>query len=385
MNSSTIRTSPFWTTYSTSLCVQGLGAQRLDEVVDQAAVGVLVEVVDVEGRLDLGDALLGDGHGALLLVDLVVLAGDEARHDARELAVGVGGRLRRAADDERRARLVDEDRVDLVHDAVVVAALDHVLAAHGHVVAQVVEAELGVGAVGDVGVVLRAALLRRHVGLDDADLEAEEAVDLAHPLGVALGQVVVDGDEVRAVAGEPVEVHRHGGDERLALAGLHLGDVAVVEDDAAHHLDVEGPHAEGALGALAGDGERLEQEVVEQLAVLVALAELGRLGAQLLVAEAGHGRLQLGDPLGLLLERLEAPAFTGVQQLVDDLDHWGTAPEIAEMRSTPIVAQPRRVARRAPGGRGRRARGRTGRATQSSGAPGTPCRPPQFSAGSIRP
>ena len=184
------------------LGVQRLGAQGLDEVVDQAAVGVLVEVVDVERLLDLGDALLGDRHGALLLVDLVVLAGDEPRHDARELAIRVGGRLRRAADDERRARLVDEDRVDLVHDAEGVSALDHVLAAHGHVVAQVVEAELGVGAVGDVGVVLRAALLRRHVGLDDADLEAEEAVHLAHPLGVALGQVVVHGDEVGAVAGE---------------------------------------------------------------------------------------------------------------------------------------------------------------------------------------
>ena len=121
-------------------------------------------------------------------------------------------------------------------------------------------------------------------------LKAEEAVHLAHPLGVALGQVVVDGDEVSAVPGETVEVHRHGGDERLALAGLHLGDVAVVEDDAAQHLHVEGSHAEGAFAGLAGDGERLEQEVVEQFAVLVALAELGRLGAQLLVAEAADGR-----------------------------------------------------------------------------------------------
>jgi len=31
---------------------------------------------------------------------------------------------------------------------------------------------------------------------DDADGEAEETVDLAHPLGVALGQIVVDGDNV---------------------------------------------------------------------------------------------------------------------------------------------------------------------------------------------
>ena len=76
------------------------------------------------------------------------------------------------------------------------------------------------------------------------------------------------------------------------------------------------------MAGLAGDGERLVQEVVEQLAVLVALAELRGLGAQLLVAEAGDVRLEVGDPLGLVLERLEAPAFTGVQQLVDDLDHW---------------------------------------------------------------
>ena len=78
-----------------------------------------------------------------------------------------------------------------------------------------------------------------------------------------------------------VEVHGHRGHERLALAGLHLGDVAVVEHDAAQHLHVEGAHAERALGALAGDGEGLVEQVVEQLAVVVALAELGRLGAQL--------------------------------------------------------------------------------------------------------
>ena len=268
----------------------------------------------------LADALLGDGHGALLLVDLVVLARDEPGHDARELAVRVGGRLGRAADDERRARLVDEDRVDLVHDAVGVAALHHVLAAHGHVVAQVVEAELGVGAVGDVGVVLRAALLGSHVGLDDADLEAEEAVHLAHPLGVALGQVVVDGDEVGALAGEPVEVHRHGGDERLALAGLHLGDVAVVQDDAAENLDVEGPHAERPLGGLAGDGERLEQQIVEHLAVLVALAELGRLAAQLLVAEVRDVGFEVGDPHGLLLRailrRRPSPACSSLSTIL---------------------------------------------------------------------
>ncbi len=89
--------------------------------------------------------------------------------------------------------LVDEDGVDLVDDAVVLSALDHVFEVELHVVAEVVEAELVVGAVGDVGGVGFTALLVVEVVDDDTDGEAEEAVDLAHPLGVALGEVVVDG------------------------------------------------------------------------------------------------------------------------------------------------------------------------------------------------
>ena len=41
---------------------------------------------------------------------------------------------------------------------------------------------------------------------DDAGRQAEEAVEPAHPLGVALGEVVVDGDDVHALARERVQV-----------------------------------------------------------------------------------------------------------------------------------------------------------------------------------
>ena len=121
---------------------------------------------------------------------------------------------------------------------------------------------------------------------DHADGEAEELVDLAHPFGVALGQVVVHRDDVDALAFERVEIDRQGGDQRLAFAGLHLGDLALVQDHAAHELDVEMALAERALGRLAHRGEGLDQQVVEGLALGQALAELGGLGAQLLVARA---------------------------------------------------------------------------------------------------
>ena len=48
-------------------------------------------------------------------------------------------------------------------------------------------------------------------------------------------------------------------DERLALAGLHLGDFAFVQHLAAHDLDVEVAHAERAFAGLAYDRKRLRQ------------------------------------------------------------------------------------------------------------------------------
>ena len=72
---------------------------------------------------------------------------------------------------------------------------------------------------------------------------------------------------------ERVEVDRQRRDQGLALAGLHLGDLALVQHDAAHQLDVEMALAERSLGRLADGRERLDQQVVERLARGEALAE----------------------------------------------------------------------------------------------------------------
>ena len=208
---------------------QPVGAERLLDVVDDGDVLDVVERVALEqaglgeDALELLVAGLGEGGGALLLVDLVVVL-VELRDERVDGVVELGAVVERAGDDQRRARLVDQDRVDLVDDGVVVPALDHGAELVLHVVAQIVEAVLVVGAVGDVAGIGLAALVVVEAVDDDADRHAEELVDLAHPLGVAAGEVVVDGDDVDALAGERVEIDGKRGDERLAFAGLHLGD-----------------------------------------------------------------------------------------------------------------------------------------------------------------
>ena len=135
---------------------------------------------------------------------------------------------------------------------------------------------------------------------DHAGREPQEVVDLAHPFGVALGQVVVDGDDVDALAGERVEIDGQGGDQGLAFAGLHLGDAALVQHDAADELDVEMALAERALGGLANGGEGLGQEVVQRLAVGQPLLERGRKRPELVVRfllELGLEGVDPGDQM----------------------------------------------------------------------------------------
>ena len=191
-----------------------------------------------------------------------------------------------------------------------------------HVVTQVVEAELVVGAVGDVSVVLLAALRRLLLGDDAADVHAEETVDTAHQLALVAGEVVVDGDHVHALAFESVQIGGQGGDQGLAFTGLHFGDVAPVQGSTAHELHVEVTLAKGALGDLAHGGERLGHDLVQALAVFDFLLELRGLGLQILVREGGDLVLQSVHGLGHVLQLLELVAFTHSQGFVNNIDHW---------------------------------------------------------------
>src|SRR5581483_4556340 len=106
-------------------------------------------------------------------------------------------------------------------------------------------------------------------------------------------------------------------DERLALAGLHLRDVALVEDDAAHQLHVEEADVHLALECLAHRGEGLEEDLVEMLAVLDPLLELDRLRGELLVRELLELGLERPDVDGLVGQPLDPPALADAEDLFE--------------------------------------------------------------------
>jgi hypothetical protein len=148
-------------------------------------------------------------------------------------------------------------------------------------------------------------------------------VDLTHPLGVAAGQIVVHGDDMDAPAGEAVEIAGQGGDQRLALAGAHLGDAAAVQHDAAHHLHVVVSLAQGALGRLPDGGEGLGEQVVQGLAILQALAVVAGLGPELGVGEPDQLGLDGADLLHQGHDALDDAIVVGAKELLEGICHRG--------------------------------------------------------------
>ena len=316
---------------------QRMRAQRRVEMVHEGNVVGVVQAGTRRDQPGLGEdrlgvfvAHLGQQHGMGLLVHPEI-----ARPAVLDLARQLGYQLVQpvvhvdvvvslARDDQRRACLVDQDRVDLVDDRIVESALHALRGREHHVVAQIIEAELVVGAVRDVGVVRDLLVRMIHLRQVDADGQAQELVDPAHPVGIALRQVVIDRDYMDTLAAQRIEVGRQRGDERLALTRAHFGNLAVVQRHAAHQLHVEMAHRKGALAGLANHGKGLRQHSVHFFAVANAHPELGGLAPQRLVGKRHHRgfqRVDFADHLSVLLE--QALVTTAEYAGEDVRDHLG--------------------------------------------------------------
>ncbi len=102
-----------------------------------------------------------------------------------------------------------------------------------------------------------------------------------HPLRVAARQIIVDGNDMNTLAFKGVQVAGQGRNQRFAFAGLHFGDPAFVENDAANQLNVEVAHVENAPARFSRHCERLDQDVVQFGAVRDSLLEIDRFGSKI--------------------------------------------------------------------------------------------------------
>ncbi len=167
--------------------------------------------------------VFGQEHLMRLLVDREVTGRDDAlprsrvgfallpgeqRHHLVHGHVSGGVVLGLSTDDQGRAGLIDQNRIHLVDDGEVQGALNTVMGLIDHVVAQIIKTVFVVGAVSDVGVVGRLLFFAWQLRQVDAHRQSQEVVELAHPLGISAGQVIVHRDHVHTFASDRIEVGR---------------------------------------------------------------------------------------------------------------------------------------------------------------------------------
>ena len=346
-----------------------MGAQRRHEMVHEHDIAGVIETLTGLQHVLLFEhifyplmALLREIYLFRLFVDAEVtrtilhFLSLQVRNEPIDAHIQIGVLIRRARDDERCTRFVDENRVHFVDDCIVQTALGTFRGHERHVVAQVVESVFVVGSVDDIGRVGLLLFLGEHTRHDNAGTHAQKFVDVAHPPRVASRQIVVHGHDVHAVPVQGVQVGGQRGDQGLTLAGAHLRDMTLVQRNAADDLNVEVAHIEGAPGGLTHRGEGLGQQLLQGLTGGAAFAEFVSPGPELGIRELLDLGLEDVDALGRLAHASNLPFVAAADDFPDYIrDHafaraeeWQT-PRLFRLRGV-MMSTRMRLSRNPPAG-----------------------------------
>ena len=226
-----------------------------------------------------------------------------------------------SANDERRARLIDEDGVHLVDDGKVQLALHTVTCVVHHVVAQIVKAVFVVRAVRHISKVSQLFFFTRRLWQVHPHRHSQEVVQRAHGLSVAFGQVIVDRHDVYALAAQCVEVHRQRRGQGFTLTSAHFSNFPLVQRDTAHKLHIKMAHPEHALGGFAHHGKSLGQKIVQFLPLGQTILKFLGFAAQRLIRQLFQCSFHGIDARNSFAVLLQQPVVAAAKEGSEKFNH----------------------------------------------------------------
>ena len=165
------------------------------------------------------------------------------------------------------------------------SSLNLVLLVRNHVITKIVESHLVVRSVGYVSGVSCLTLVVVKSVNDKAYLETHELIELAHPLGVTSCKVIIDRNDVNAVARKSVEISGEGSNKSFTFTCFHFCDSSLMKNDTADNLNREVLHTENTPRSLTACGKSLGKDIVKRFAVCKSLLEFGSLCLKLFIRE----------------------------------------------------------------------------------------------------
>ena len=145
--------------------------------------------------------------------------------------------------DEGSPGFIDQDAVHFIHDGIKMFPVDALLGIKLHIVAQVVESELIIRAIGNIAFVGLFPLRIIHPVDNDSHTESQGVINYTHPVGIPLCQVIVDRNQVNPPTRQGIQIERECCGKSLSLTGFHFSNFPVVKNHSSDKLCIKVPHA----------------------------------------------------------------------------------------------------------------------------------------------
>ena len=191
-----------------------------------------------------------------------------------------------AAYDERGTCLVHEYAVHFVDNGVFETALNFIRLILDHIIAQIVKSEFVVGRVHNIAIVRFDLFFSGHMRIVDAYGKSQKLEYFTHPLCVTLCKIFVDGNDMHTFFVECLEICGKRSNKRLTFTGTHLGNSSLIEDHAAHELNVEVSHSQHSVACLSYRSKRFGKQSFEAFALFASLHKSLRASFKFLVAHS---------------------------------------------------------------------------------------------------
>ena len=126
---------------------------------------------------------------------------------------------------------------------------------------------------------------------------------------------------MHALTGEGIQVGGQGSHKSLAFTGLHLGNIAAVQGNAADDLHRKVLHAQHAPCGFAADGKGIGQDIIGGLAVGQLLLEHSGLCLQVGIRHGGIFFFQSQHLLGNGVDLFQLPVREAAKEFFNK-GHW---------------------------------------------------------------
>src|SRR5262245_32852188 len=124
-----------------------MGLEGLGQMMERFEMRGVIEVVNSEQSLRFSDPLFGESDRTHFLVNRVITLVVQTRDDTIRLIILVRRFLRWSGNDQRCTGLINQNTVYLIHNGVVEGALHKLRTAKFHIIAEIIETKLVVGAI----------------------------------------------------------------------------------------------------------------------------------------------------------------------------------------------------------------------------------------------